>query len=175
MYAEILTLFKAFFDICRLRLGPQDLPASPFLLGITLLCYTLSSILLALITIPPLRATLSGITESLLVAALTVIVLRVRHMPARWTQTLTALAGTGMLLSLVAFPLTMWLNEIKVSDGDVRLPGLILLLLVIWNVVIMAHILRHALSTSFGIGLLLSVGYLWIIISTLNALFPVAA
>ena len=30
----LLTLFQAFFDICRLRRGPQDLPASPELLAL---------------------------------------------------------------------------------------------------------------------------------------------
>ena len=173
MYTGIFTLLQAFFDICRLRLGPQELPASPFLLAITLLFYTVCGIGLALITIPPFQATLSGITETILVALLTVVLLRVRSMPERWIQSLTALAGTGIILSLIALPLSLWLHELRAAEADIRVPGLLLFALVVWNVVIMAHILRHALSTSFGIGLLLAVGYLWIIVSTLNALFPV--
>ena len=38
-------LFLAFLDICLLRSGPQRLPASSFLLGLTLLAYFLTGLL----------------------------------------------------------------------------------------------------------------------------------
>jgi len=44
----MLQLIRVWFDICLLRTGPQDLPSSGFILGLSLCCYTLVSLLVAL-------------------------------------------------------------------------------------------------------------------------------
>jgi len=46
------------------------------------------------------------------------------------------------------------------------------LCLVVWNVAVMAHILRHALSASFPMGVLLAMGYIWLITMGMTAILP---
>ncbi|MEN8217765.1 MAG: hypothetical protein ABFS56_15630 [Pseudomonadota bacterium] len=142
-------LSSAFFDICRLRLGPQDLPASSVLLGLILLLYLVVTGTLSLIQFPINDAILLSIIELGLLVVLTSSLLYITHYAARITQTITALAGTNSLLGIFTLPLVLWLEY---YNGDASLPVLLLLGLLVWNFVIHAHILRHALAVSFFMG-----------------------
>jgi hypothetical protein len=167
-------LLEPFVRICLLRQGPQDLPASGILLGITLGAHTLMSMLLANISLSAMSAVLSGLLDSILLVGLTGTLLYVQKRNARIVQTLTALAGTGTIITLLALPLSGWLHGADQTGGG----GLALLLLLIltgWSLAIAAHVLRHALSAPYFLGLVLAVAFYWISISVFRALFPVAA
>jgi len=167
-------LLEPFVRICLLRQGPQDLPASGILLGITLGAHTLMSMLLANISLSATSAVLSGLLDSILLVGLTGTLLYVQKRNARIVQTLTALAGTGTIITLLALPLSGWLHGADQAGGG----GLALLLLLIltgWSLAIAAHVLRHALSVPYFMGLVLAVVFYWISISVFRALFPVAA
>jgi hypothetical protein len=144
---QILSL--AFFDICRLRLRPQDLPASSVLLSLTLLLYLVVTGILSLMQFPVKEAMLLSLVEIGLLVVLTSSLLYITHYAARMTQTITALAGTNCILGIFTFPLVLWIDF---YNGDVTLPVLLLLGLIVWNLVIHAHILRHALAISFFMG-----------------------
>lgn len=166
---HILYIFySTFFDICCLRLGPQNLPISSVLLWLTLLSSTLISSLLLLFELSLFEAVLISIVETFLVATLTSSLLYVTHYLARFTQTLTALAGTNALLGMFSLLPAYWINEVPNS----ALPLLFLLGLKIWNITIYAHILRHALGVSFLTGLILTIINSLLIISVLYQIFP---
>ena len=152
-------LFELFLDICLLRKGPQDMPASPMLLQLTLLSYGISGILIPLLDVSlTLSLLLTGLDLALL-TSLAYGLLALRDYRPRFVQTLTALLGTGTLLQLLALPLLFLLKQETV---DASAPAWLVLLwlgLFIWGIVIMAHILRHALSTSLGVGVLYSLAY----------------
>ncbi len=168
----MLPLVKTWLNLCLLRKGPQDLPVSRFLLGLSLCCYVLVSLLVALPS--------SGIAEAVPLALvdvgmLTVFVLALLYLQsktARINQTLSALAGSGSLMGLLALPLVLLVDTGQSAEQvPAALAGLWLSLL-IWNLFVMAHIIRHALSSSFAIGLGAAVLYALVSMQMVTTLFP---
>ena len=77
----------------------------------------------------------------------------------RWTQTVTALAGTGIIFSVLVIPII-----IGTFDSDPMTPMqqifyLFQYIILIWYVVVLAHIFRHAISSSFVTGMFISIIY----------------
>ncbi len=165
-------LFGHFFRICRLQSGPQDLPAAPLLRNVSLLLYLLLSLVTSGLNMPMNQALVAATIDLALLIALTTVILMLRGLGTRITQTLTALAGCSVILSLFSIPMLIWLHAARDSNGDAGIPSLMMLALVIWNLLIIAHIFRHALSTLFAAGLLLAIGYFWLQLVILNALLP---
>jgi len=170
-------LFLAFFDICRLIKRPQDIPESKNLLTLCLVVYGVLSILLATLSQPADAAVLSGVLEVILIMIFSLALLQIRGKSPRWTQTVTALAGTGIIISLIALPLYVIIgvggsDEISSSTGQAF--GLLLLaILACWNIMVMAHILRHALDVNFVLAIVFAITYIWIIFSFTSALIPI--
>ncbi len=81
-----------------------------------------------------------------MLALLTHTVLLLRKRPGHLPQTLAALAGTGAVIQLIAWPLLA--------------SPVLLIPLLIWSLTINAHILRHALEISLGLAILISLGFL---------------
>ena len=52
------------------------------------------------------------------------------------------------------------------------MPTILLLAVVVWSLVVMGHVLRHALSAPLIIGLVVALIFYWIAVSVQNALFP---
>lgn len=165
-------LIRVFFDICLFRRGPQDLPTSGFLLYLTLATHAVSSFLLSLGNHPTATAAMAGITDTALLAALTLSLLYTHGRMVRIPQTLAALAGSGTLLGLIALPPTYWLFSLRDTGSDQTLPILLLLALIVWSLVVMGHIIRSALSTRLIIGLVVAVLFYWIAVSIQGTLFP---
>ena len=168
--------FLAFFDICRLIKRPQDILESKNLLTLCVIFYGFLSILLANLSQPIDKAILAGIVEVALIMIFSLALLQSRGKSSRWTQTVTALLGTGIIISIIAFPVYILigvgeLNQLESSAGQ-SLGLLLLAALACWNIVIMAHILRHALDTNFAIAMFLAITYIWIIFSFTSAIMP---
>lgn len=176
MLSTVKVLFLAFFDICRLIKRPQDIPESKNLLTLCIIAYGFLSIVLANLSQPIEQAIVAGVIEVVLIMGFSLALLQIRGKSSRWTQTVTALAGTGIIVSIVAFPVYILigvgeLNELESSAGQSA--GLLLLsVLACWNIAIMAHILRHALEINFMLGIVLSITYIWIIFSFTLAIMP---
>lgn len=172
MFSGVLTIFRAYFSVCTFRHGPQDLPAAAVLLTLSLILYGLASVALVL----PVRATatavLAGAAETVLLMLLTWGLLWLRGLPARFRQTATALAGTGFLFSMAALPLFSLRFAYSSNAAVILAVGVLVLALVVWNVAVMAHILRHAMSVSFAMGVLLAMGYIWVITTVMALVTP---
>lgn len=174
----MVALLNLFWDICLLRKRPQDVPASEDLLKLTLLTYAGSGLLAILLSLQQAgvgTALLLTLADVALLAALTYAVLYMLGYLARFTQTLTALAGVGTLLQLIATPLGLWYQRSLVADGAAAMPALLWLLLLIWSIAVTAHILRHAFSVSYGFGVLYALGYLMVSRAVVDWLLPAAA
>ncbi len=172
MRNPISILANEFFQICLLRRCPQDLPASPVLFWPVLFCYGVTSAILLLPTQDITFAVLTGLVESAMLLMITLVFLYLRSVPGRWLQTCTALAGTGLIFSLFALPLFYWRVFFEIGPDAQTLLGLLVLILVMWNITVMTHILRHALSASYVLGLLGSVTYITIISFVLQLVLP---
>ncbi len=163
MYSLILPFVRlSFFAI-----NPQDLPASRGLLVFTLVSYGLVSVLIA----TPLSDFGTGIVQSmielLLLTGFTLAALRLRNHPDRSAQTLTALAGTGALLSVILLPFLY----LFAPAGDAAVSQELLVinfLVIIWLIAVYGHIFRHALSVNLMLGIMTALAYLVITTTIIN-------
>jgi len=167
-------LTNYFFDLCLLRAKPQDLPASSLLLSLTFILNVLAGLLL----IGDVRSNLvialfESISGAVLLLGSLWGLLLLRGMHARFTQSATALMGSGLLLSLVALPLLVLASS---SDGETLpdLAGALLLLLVIWSMIVLSHIMRHTFAISFSLALSLSILYTLFSYAVMANIFQVA-
>ena len=164
-------LLNYFVDLCLLRAGPQDLASSPPLLILT----TLANIAVGVVMIADARGggfnalAESGFEAGLMLAAL-YLGLQVRKLLPRFTQTATALMGSGLLLGLLALPLVSWSQRSESSEA-----GLLLMLLILWSMVVMGHILRHSFEIRFNLGLGVAVLYTLLAWNLTYLFFPAVA
>jgi len=172
MLNALNALFQVFFNICLLRGKPQELPNSVELLGVCLLAAGIVNFLLALFSTTISNAIIASIVEILLIAFITLAILQLNSHRERWLKTMMALTGTGIILSLIALPLfyiSLHLQELAVVQ---LLAMLAYLGLIVWNIMIMGHILRHALETGFGVGILFALTYIVITSISIALLLP---
>ena len=177
----MLEIVRAFVDICLFRRGPQDLPASSFLLYSTLGAYAASGYLLSLVIYPAATSALASLTDTTLLVVLTLSLLYLNGLIGRAQQTLAALAGTGTLLAILALVPSYWfswLSTHRETDALTRpvseLLELVVWSLVVWSLVVMGHIIRHALSTRWIVGLIVAVIFFSVAISVQRALLPLS-
>ncbi|MDH3561644.1 MAG: hypothetical protein OEN52_11905 [Gammaproteobacteria bacterium] len=165
-------LITIWLDICLLRAGPQDLPSSRTLLGLTGGTYFLVSLLLSLPAYPAKTAFLVALLDLGLLAAFAAALL---YFPGKWArlqQTLTALTGTGTLLGLLALPLAYLLFQGPEENLLAGVAALIWLFLFGWSLLVVAHIMRHALSIAFPYAIGIAVLYTLVALQLMAALFP---
>jgi hypothetical protein len=171
--APVFALLRPFWEICLLRRGPQDLPPSPFLVYLALAAHAVSVVAQSVAIHPFGTALLSGIIDTAVLAVLTYSLLFLGRMPERIPQTLSALAGTGAFIGVLALVPTGWWFFTREGGGDPGGAWLLLLALVVWSLVVMGHVLRQALSTNLFVGLGLAAVFYWFAITVRETLFPV--
>jgi len=168
-------LWRLFFDICCFRKGPQDVPASHELLILSLVAYAVGSFLLALTTQTVAVALFSGVIDMGMLAGLCYLLLVLWRYPDRWLQATTALSGTGLIFSIAAIPLSVLLAGMSRNDPMTLVIFLFVISLLVWNIGVIAHIMKHALSSSFALGVLAALFYIWVITAAITTLFPQSA
>jgi len=165
-------LVKTWLDLCLLRKGPQDLPVSGFFLGLSLGCYALVSLLVASPSFGVMDAARLALVDTGMLAVFVVLLLYLQSKTERINQTLSALAGSGSLMGLFALPLVLLVDPGQPAEQVPALLGGVWLSLLIWNLFVMGHIMRHALSSSFAIGLGAAVLYALVSMQIVATLFP---
>lgn len=166
-------MLKMWVELCRLRIGPQDIPFSHALLLLTLCAYVLSNIFISLLHTSLAQALMVSILDVLLLALFLRFTLYTRGASARFIQTLTALTGVGALVGLLVLPLMQVMTRAQIDE--LPAPPVVLLLwvfLVLWSIVIMGHILRHALSLKLSTGIVVGVLYTLLSFMVMQAVFP---
>ncbi len=156
----MLQILNLFVDICFFRRGPQDLPASQTLLLATVAAYALSGLLVLPAEMSVSIKFLHTATDVALLFGLTSLLLRMRNFLVRLPQTIGALAGTGTLLQLVAWPLVSWLAAEAPTADRSGLPLLLFIVLFGWSIAVTAHIIRHALEINRAQSVLVVMVYL---------------
>lgn len=151
----MLTVVKRFFDVAVLRGNPQDLPASNALLAATMLVDMVTAYALASRSLLGVRP-VAVVGHTFLMALLVYILLRWRGYPARFQQTATALFGSGIIATVVAFA-AIHLAGVPFDLTNHKLM-MILWLISLWVLAIIAHVLRHALEVSLGMAILITLG-----------------
>ena len=165
-------LIHPFIRICMLRMRPQDLPTSSTLLVVVLVAHTLVGVCVAAVDLRFGPALVAGVTDTALMCGLTTALLMLCKLQARAVQTLTALAGAGTVIGFLAFPISLWLHDAEAAHEPSPALMVVLLAVLAWSLAVSGHILRHALSAPFYVGLLVSVGFYWISVRILHGFFP---
>jgi hypothetical protein len=168
----VYALVNPFVQIALLRYKPQDLPASLFLLKLTLSAHALLGVVMFTSRLSFGQAVLAGITSTLLMCALTASLLFANRRSARTLQTLTAMAGSDVVVGVAALPVTAWLHGTATGAAASGLPGLLFLVLVVWNLVVAGHVLRHALSSPLPLGIVLALVLYMLSVNVIHTLFP---
>jgi hypothetical protein len=153
---DMRELVALFLQIALLRKGPQDLPVSALLLGITIIAYLAVNMLVSF-ALPPAKELPPGVKMDwlapLLISALFTLVwyaalLRVVRRPERTLQTTTAVFGFQTILAplSVAFE---WLMRRFGEDVTWQIPITCAgLMLVAWLIAANSNIVKAALDWS---------------------------
>ena len=144
---------KIYLGICLLRANPQDLPTSNRLMLAALVAYGLADVIGVLDILSLDIAVLAAAVDTLLLIVATHVALRWRNAVNRFPQTLSALAGCGALLSLLAWAAAGLTRE-WLPPPWVWAPFLL------WYTLVFGHILRHALSLAMPAGVAVSLLYI---------------
>ena len=104
-----------------------------------------------------------------LMGAMAQLLLWIRELGARFVQTFTALMGTGAIMGVLALPLLF--IQLQMGEQPALIPSLLILGLMIWNLAIVGHILRHAMGAPFFVGVLLAVVFMYVSVSVMRSLF----
>ncbi len=159
-------LIAYFWRLCRLQTAPQELPASWTLLALLLMLHVGVGWLLEHVAGAADSALLLAAASTAVMVVLINLLLAGAGHPRRAHQTLSALAGSQVLIGGVAWLLHFLLDG--AVEGGLLIPQL---LLMAWSFVVTAHILRHALSTSLGWGMVATLGYLFVSLALLGPLY----
>lgn len=173
------------WQLCVLRIGPQDLPHSTLLARL---------LVLAVLVVGMLNALVGGrdatmfVPRSLLTLVFLLAVpwalLRWRGFGARFTQTVTAIAGSSLFYGLAFLPISLMASGYE--PGLPPAPTVVAatwlgLLFTGWKLAINGHIWHHALEMPRVLGLVLAfllfmiqVGLDWRIMVLLGLVEPAA-
>ncbi|MDH4276371.1 MAG: hypothetical protein OEW08_15175 [Gammaproteobacteria bacterium] len=156
--------------LCTLEVTPQDLHYSRSLQTLSIAAYFLLGLAVnAVFQSWGIAAVVSALDTGLLIG-IAYAALWVRDMPQRATQTTTALAVSGVVLGLIALPIYIALRDATGILLDIN--SLLSLGLVIWQIIIVAHILRHALAVPFMAASVISLVYAIVAYKIANILIP---
>ncbi len=160
-------LLRTYLNISLLRADPRDLPPSFGLTALAVSAYVLADVWTLLGTLSFWVSVQASVVDTLLLVALTHTALVLRNATNRTRQTLSALAGCGALLSLLAWG-AVGISEYLFSVGDANAAAefssvSVAVPFLLWYIVVFGHILRHALSIPFPGGVV--VGMLFFVLS----------
>jgi hypothetical protein len=166
-------LAKEFLKIALWRSTPAHLPASLFLLTLTVVAAGLMEVLGAVLTPGSPQELLVHIAlEIVLPLAFTWAVLAATRRRARFLQVATALFGVDVLAALVLYPLGAVYHSLS-TDRVASIPiGFLLCVAFVWYLLADAHIWRSALDTGLLLGGIISVGFFILSLAIEQQLLP---
>lgn len=164
-------LVKLFYDICLFKKGPQDVPSSSWLLQWVIVVYAIISFLILFLGADIKSALFQVLVEIVLLVIFAKVILMLFGKTARFSQTVCAFFGTDALISFIALP-----GVATMATGKMGLVvfGLILLLM-LWHWLVIAHIVRHAIAQSFSFGAGIALLYIMGSYQVMAFLFPAIA
>lgn len=157
-----------FWQICRLKQGPEHVPTATWFVGLVIVANLLCSLLVSGVVnvqfadpdladagepaLPLLTTATTIVVSQATIAALTWLALQLRELGERFFATITALFGCDLLITACFGALLPLLNLIPAARA------LAFLLMLIWSISVMGFILHRALRVQLSIGVLVAVG-----------------
>jgi hypothetical protein len=145
---DMRDLIRLFTQITLLRRGPQDVPASPRLLALTILGYLGVNLVFSTLLPPDIRWPQELLVDALFTILWYFALLRLVGRPERFLQTATAVFGFEMVLSPLLIA-SGWLVRRFGEDATWQLPvNALALLLCVWLIAVNSHVVKAALEWS---------------------------
>ncbi len=170
------SLVVLFWDIARLRKGPAEVPDSVFLIRLLVVLSIAVGLLVGAVSMPWLHSLLWVLVDLAVTVLLLNVVLLIQGNRQRFNQTFIAILGTGILLNLATLPIFLIIAQQPLDASGQLSPGLVLGLLfmaiVVWNVVILGHILSKTLDVGRFTGVVYALLYWWFINILVSFLVP---
>ncbi len=178
MLANLRALFGVVVDIVLLRRGPEQLPASPALLGCLVALNIIGAGFLSLVAPTSVPMALAqGVVEVLVSMLWFRTALTAAGKQERFLQTMIALFAVEVLLLLIMVPLLVALAPYSTPDPNNPPPaalGLIFMFTGVWAAVVFVRIVRLAFEWPWFLALLLLLGHGCAQLLVLILLFGVA-
>jgi hypothetical protein len=152
-------LVRVFWDIALFRRGPRDVPASWLLLAIVAALYVALSAVQSRLLFGPRLAIVRGLADLALTAAVFATALAVRRRGHRLLQTLSAMLGSGALLSLPMIAMLVARRELADGGAVTLLLSLLSVPLLVWYLFVVGHIVRQALEVPLFTGMAVAMTY----------------
>jgi len=163
---------QKFLALLILKTAPQDLPYSQRLTVQLAALYIFSGIVVLQTTLNP-EDMLGGLLLGLIIQlAFTYLVLQALNRSARFVQTFCAIIGVSVLFNLMSWPILSVLADEAALESLQSSMSLLFLLLISWEVLVKAHIFRHALEMRMFSALALSFSLFFISVALSQLLFP---
>lgn len=169
----MLAIVRTCWNVCRLRSGPQVFPHSWALFWLMLAAYIvvdaglfLAQGLYGWVLLPELALDVA------LLLGFFALLLAVWRKPERYNQTLVALMGSLTLIMLVDVPLSLlatllppspWADAAAVAQYGI----------LVWSILVIGYVLRHALATWLALGILLAGLYTLVNLVSFALIFPI--
>ena len=169
-----MSLPRLLVSIMVLKSKPQDIKYNLNQLSLVVLLYLFSGVLVLSNSIEIDTAVYSMVLDAAVLASFTAGCLMLLQLKARLVQTFVALFGTGVIYHGLAWPMIEALSKSDLTDDNKATLSLMFLMLLSWQILVNAHIYKHALSVDMTKAVLLSVAC-WLMSMTLSQIiFPVA-
>lgn len=142
----MMELVQLFFQIALSRKGPQDLPASALLLGLTVVGYVLVNFIISLV-LPPIESwQLHLVVEVAFMLGWYAVLLRAFGKPERFLQTATAMFGYQIVLAPL-WILAIFLSNRFNDDVMLQFPAAVVGLgIAVWIIRAGSYVLKAALE-----------------------------
>jgi hypothetical protein len=145
-------LIRLFWDICTFKRGPQDIPYSSALFALLLIInfvYNFSTLLIPDnkgATHSPGEIIAYLLVDAIVSIGIVLLILWTHHRFARSLQTLTALSAADLIIGIADLPFLILASTAGNQVNLIFVFYLGFMVLLIWQLAVYTHILRHALS-----------------------------
>ena len=144
LISEWLYSFGLYLRICLFMASPSDLPASVRSLQLTLVAYFIAGLFLLRDQYGPLQVLAHIAIEMGIFYALCFLVLRWQRRLQRMLQTMSALVGSSLVVSLVSIPVSLLLPQMT-PTGEINTSAMTVnLMLLFWNLAVISLIFKRA-------------------------------
>ena len=155
-----------------LRTAPEDLPYSLRLMNRIIFLYLVSGLVVQSDLVEPSLSISRMILNLAITLFFTYVVLSSLELKTRFVQTMTALVGVSIIFNLLAWPLLKQMGEQASAEPLTGIISIFVLLLMGWELLVTAHIYRHALNVKMGQAIVLSLGLFFVSITLSQMIFP---
>ncbi|PHS73656.1 MAG: hypothetical protein COB22_00145 [Cycloclasticus sp.] len=173
MDGDYKTLLRLFINICLIKKGPRDIPESTTLLQTTFIAYLLSGMVLLSSANSIGEATVQALIETVLLGVFTYFLVVFFAFPHRFNQSVTAIYGSGALITSISIPFVFWLEALSKNGEQAGIAGLVVFLIVFWGFIVMANIIRETIQKQLSICLLLTFCYVYASYRVIDFVYPI--